>query len=129
MVQFSGLQARGVVDGFAELIAKLSLTVHACSIMPDHVHLVLGRRQRDTEEIVGLLKRAGTRKLNKIGINPMKEFCGSDGKLPSVWSENSWIVYINTAVQMREAIGYVEKNPIRAGLRRQQWGFVMPYVQ
>src|SRR5258708_4423879 len=49
-VTFTGLQARAVVDGFAALVEKLRLRVHACSIMPDHVHLVLGRRNRDVEE-------------------------------------------------------------------------------
>src|SRR6266850_6659376 len=42
-VQFSGLQARAVGQGFADYFAKSKVPVWACAILPDHVHLVVGR--------------------------------------------------------------------------------------
>src|SRR5689334_2056391 len=42
-VVFSGVQARAVARGFASVCAKSSYIVHACSIMPQHIHLVIRR--------------------------------------------------------------------------------------
>ncbi|HEY2881392.1 MAG TPA: hypothetical protein VGJ15_03140 [Pirellulales bacterium] len=128
-VQFTGLQAKAIIDGFDSLVNQLKLTVHACSILPDHVHLVLGRRRRDSEEIAEMLKRAGTRRLNKAGINPMASFKQPNGRTPNPWAAGGWIVYIDSVRQMRHTIGYVELNPEKAGLRRQQWRFVTPFVE
>ncbi len=55
-VQFSGVQARAVGRGFAKAVEELELKVFACSIMPDHVHLVTGRHARDVEYLAGFLK-------------------------------------------------------------------------
>src|SRR3954465_15787996 len=40
-VEFNGLQARAVGEGFAEYVRKSGLVVWACAIMTDHVHLVV----------------------------------------------------------------------------------------
>jgi REP element-mobilizing transposase RayT len=127
-VRFTGLQARCIGDGFADLTSKLGLTVYVCSIMPDHAHLVLGRRHRDTEEIAEMLKRAGTRKLNEAGIHPMNSHRTASGRLPSPWAKHGWIVFIDTPRQMHNAIRYVQTNPIHTGLPRQRWTFVTPSV-
>jgi REP-associated tyrosine transposase len=42
-VRFNGVQAREVARGVQEAGEVLGLTVHACAVMPDHVHLVTGR--------------------------------------------------------------------------------------
>lgn len=127
-VKFSGLQARTIIDGFAGLIEKLQLVVHACAIMPDHVHLVLPRRQLDIEEVSEMLKRAGTRRLNKLRLNPMQNYVRRNGRIPSLWADKGWVVFIDAPPQMRSAIEYVEMNPLKAGLKRQQWSFVVPYI-
>src|SRR5436309_10797776 len=42
-VQFSGIQARAVGRGFANSVQRGGLIVWACSLLPEHVHLVIGR--------------------------------------------------------------------------------------
>ena len=58
----------------------------------------------------------------------MRNFPRANGRLPSPWAERGWKVMLFTVEQMRAAIRYVEENPVRAGVRRQQWAFVVPYV-
>src|SRR4029079_8455070 len=50
-VNFSGIQARAIGRGFAAYAAKSSLTIHACAILPDHVHLVLARHLLAVEKL------------------------------------------------------------------------------
>src|SRR5215468_7580043 len=42
-VQFSGVQARAVARGFQEYVRNSGLVVWACSILPEHVHVVIAR--------------------------------------------------------------------------------------
>jgi hypothetical protein len=63
-VALNGVQARAVARGIAAVIPKVGLVVHACAIMPDHVHLVVARHALDGDELLSCFKRAGTRGLN-----------------------------------------------------------------
>ncbi len=98
--------------GFGEQVRKSAYVAYACCVMPDHVHLVLGRGSYPVEQMVNLLKGAATRRL-AIGRSP--------------WAQGLWKVFLNTAQDIERAIGYVEDNPIRAGLKGQRWSFVIPY--
>jgi REP element-mobilizing transposase RayT len=124
----SGIQARAVARGIAAICPKVKLVIHACSIMPDHIHVVVAAHRFDGDEIIACLKRAGTGGMNDERLHPLSKFTRASGKQPSPWAERGWKVKLFTAAQMRAAIRYVEKNPIRAGLRPQRWSFVVPYL-
>jgi hypothetical protein len=51
-VKFTGLQARSVGVGFANAVAKSGLTIWACSILSEHVHLVVARSHLMIEQVV-----------------------------------------------------------------------------
>jgi REP element-mobilizing transposase RayT len=127
-VELSGLQARAVGRGIAATIPKVGLTIHACAIMPDHMHVVVAAHRFDGDEIIAYLKRAGTRGMNDEGLHPLREFARKSGKHPSPWAEGGWKVMLFTPAQMRARIRYVEGNPVQAGLPRQRWSFVAPYL-
>src|SRR5262249_27191489 len=55
-VVLSGLQARAVGQGFANGVRKSDYTIWACSILPQHVHLVIARHSYEVEKIANLLK-------------------------------------------------------------------------
>ena len=55
-VNFTGLQARAVARGFAGYVKRTGLPVWACAILPDHVHLVVGRSGMPVERLVIQLK-------------------------------------------------------------------------
>ena len=126
-VRFSGVQARAVGRGFARAIEDLELTVDACSIMPDHVHLVTARHRRDVEYLAGFLKRAATRQLSAEDLHPLQQYRQRNGRVPSPWADGGWEVYLNTPEDIRQRIRYVEENPAKEGLPRQKWPFVVPY--
>ncbi|MCH7752798.1 MAG: hypothetical protein IH898_11665 [Planctomycetes bacterium] len=86
-VVFTGIQARAIGTGFATIVAKLQLTVHACAILPEHVHAVVAAHRLDGDAITEALKRAGTRRLNGEAVAPYgsdyhdSSACGGSGIL------------------------------------------------
>ncbi len=55
-VLFTGLQARSIARGFSRAIDEGDYPVHACSILPDHVHLVIGDHERRFQQITSHLR-------------------------------------------------------------------------
>ena len=88
-VHFTGLQARAVGHGFAERTASSGLTILACSILPDHVHLVVRRHRYHVEQVVNLLKGAATRRLLAEGRHPFAAFAAPGQRPPPVWARRS----------------------------------------
>lgn len=84
-VRLSGLQARAVGRGFAVVIEKAGFFVHACAILPCHVHLVLARHEYRVEQMINLLKGGATRRLIEEGLHPLQEYPQKDGSFPSPW--------------------------------------------
>lgn len=85
-VRFSGVQARAVGRGLGDFVEKSGLSVRACSILPEHVHLVVGRFRYKVEQIVNLLKGEATRRLSQEGLHPFVHVPGDDGKPRSPWA-------------------------------------------
>jgi hypothetical protein len=48
--------------------------------------------------------------------------------VPEAWAEGLWKVFLFTPQDVQRAIRYVENNPPREGLPRQDWEFVVPYL-
>src|SRR5688500_17185161 len=59
-VVFSGAQALAIARGFATYVQRSGCIIHACSILPKHVHLVIARHRYPIERIANLLKGAAT---------------------------------------------------------------------
>ncbi|NJL31262.1 MAG: hypothetical protein HC898_06315 [Phycisphaerales bacterium] len=121
-VQLTGEQALHVAKGFAAYSHRGSLVIHACCIMPDHVHMVLARHRHPIERLVNLLKGAATRELIQAGVHPLSP--AQRANRDSIWAANTgWVVYLNTPQAIRRCVKYVEMNPVKAGLRPQRWSF------
>ncbi|MEM9416156.1 MAG: transposase [Planctomycetota bacterium] len=121
-VTLDGLQARSVANGFAAACVKSAITLHACAILPDHVHLVVARHRYKIEQTVNLLKGEATKRLRADGLDPNPERVGH-----SPWSAGFWKVYLNSPESIWKAIKYVEANPVKDGKRPQHWSFVRAY--
>jgi len=128
-VVFTAEQARCVAEGIGRAVREAGYVVYACSVMPDHVHLVIARHPRAVKQIVGHLKARATRVLNESGLNPQGDYRVPDGRVPSPWVEGCWTVFLDSHADITRAIAYVENNPIREGLKAQHWTFVTPYLQ
>lgn len=122
-VRLSGMQARAVARGFAQIVEKAGYLIFACSIMPDHIHLVIGRFRYDVVQVANLMKGAATHRLLAEGLHPLAK----DGSLPSPWASKVWKVFLDCDEDVRRAIEYTEGNPEKDGLTPQAWSFVTRY--
>jgi REP element-mobilizing transposase RayT len=125
-VVFNGQQALSLGRGFGQQVAKSCYRVFACSILPTHVHLVVGRHSYAIEQVVRLLKQAASLRLLADGLHPFGR--GPDGQLPSAWEQDFRKIFLFTPGDVLRSIKYVEENPEKDGKRRQRWPFVIPYV-
>ena len=127
-VTLTGEQALAIGNGFGGLARKSELGVWACSILPEHVHLVLARHRYRIEQATNLLKSEATRRLLQKNLHPMKQFqkTGED-RLPSVWGEGQCKVYLEDEEAIENAIRYVAENPMREDKPPQHWSFVTAF--
>ena len=128
LVILSGRQALAVGIGFKRAIEESAYVVHACSILPEHAHLVVARHEHQAEQIAGHLKGRATQQLALEDLHPLAQCRQPDGTVPSPWARKGWSVFLHTDERIREAIEYVEENPLKEGKPRQRWSFVVPYV-
>jgi REP element-mobilizing transposase RayT len=124
-LRFTGLQARAVGRGFANYFERTSFQVWACAIMPDHVHLVVGRSRMSVEQLVIQLKGAAARQLMAEECHPFAGSPDARGRLPKCFVRGEWSVFLQSH-EIDRSIRYVERNPVRQGMARQRWSFVKP---
>jgi REP element-mobilizing transposase RayT len=123
-VRFTGSQARAIARGFAIAINESAYQVLACSILPDHVHVLVRRHDRDIGKILGHLKSRATQQLVAEGLHPFAHLARADERFPSVWADRSWKVFLDSDDDVARAIEYVRSNPLKEGLKEQHWSFV-----
>src|SRR6266851_7962690 len=92
------------------MVAKAQYQVYACSILPNHVHMVIGRHHYKAETIVRLLKAEATTEL----INDAR-WPRANRSPPSPWARKCWKVFLNSDADIVNAIKYVEDNPLKEG--------------
>ena len=97
--------------GFARVVQRLGLTVRACAIMNDHVHLLSLRSKHRVEYVFGQFKSQATHAL---------------GVARTPWAKGAWKVFIEDEETIASAARYIEMNPIKAGREPQHWDFVTP---
>ncbi|MBV8780197.1 MAG: transposase, partial [Phycisphaerae bacterium] len=121
-VKFDGRQARAIGRGFSIACRDAGHRFRACSILPEHVHAVVDRHEREAHRIVGHLKAAATRQLRAEKLHP---FDDGGERVPTFWAENCWKVFLNDGDAIIRAIDYVNANPAKEGLAPQTWSFVI----
>ena len=124
-VAFSGLQARAIGQGFGRYVARSRLSVWACAILPDHVHVVVGRPAMAVEQLVIQLKGDATRSLIEEGVHPFADVKDRQGRPPKCFARGEWKVFLDPE-DVTRAIRYVEENPVKEGKPPQRWSFVVP---
>ena len=106
---------------FAETAAQMELPVHACAVLPNHAHMVVGRGPLAYERIVNRLKgRSAQRVRETRGLTVASQ----RAQRAPVWTQGYWVRYIDHLEQMQLAIDYVNRNPVRDGLGQQKWTFI-----
>ncbi|HEY3968031.1 MAG TPA: transposase [Planctomycetaceae bacterium] len=126
-MQFTGDQARDIGRAFGKIAARNNYTIWACSILPEHAHLVIARHTYQVESIVTLLKGESTRELIQSGSHPLAMHAKRGSRPPKMWSRGEWKVYLDSNQAIENAMRYVEENPEQDGKPKQKWRFVSPF--
>ena len=126
-VTFNGLQARAVARGFAHAIRRSSYVLHACAILPDHVHMIVARHEQRIEQVVQQFKGEATKQLLSEAMHPLSVFVRGDDKPATPWARKCWKVFLDREEDVLRAIRYVENNPTKEGLAIQPWKFIVPW--
>jgi len=127
-VSLNPIQIQAIAEGFAEQVAKSNYTVWACSILPEHTHLVIARHTYKVEQVVNLLKGTATKKCLDTGCHPLQKFALPGERPPRMWVEHEWKVFLDSEAAIEAAIRYVEENPLKESLPAQSWPFVTPFA-
>ena len=127
-VRFSDQQARDIGEAIGECTQKAGVSVWACAIMPDHIHLVVGVGRLHPRDLAIRLKGHATTRLIETGRHPFLAEV-SPGKRPEkCFARGEWTAFLDTPDDVIRAIQYVEQNPIKDGLPPQKWSFVVAPV-
>jgi REP element-mobilizing transposase RayT len=118
-VEITGVQAVAVVEGFRQACEEGGYRIHACAVLPEHFHLVIGQHQRKIRTIVGHLKSDATRRLKEVELWNFGD--------RTMWGAHGWNVYLDNIPAVKRAIRYVEANPEKEGKKRQRWSIVTPF--
>ncbi len=109
---------------------KCGYPVFACSILPDHVHMVIGRLPHDVEQAAArLLKQAASIQLETDGLHPFLRYRDPLGKLPTPWGKGCWKVFLDLgAATSNGRFDTSRIIPWKEGKSRQTWSFVTRYA-
>ncbi|MGN6367181.1 MAG: transposase [Phycisphaerae bacterium] len=126
-VSFTGRQSLAIAHGFQHAITRSRFTLHACSILPEHVHLVVARHTYPIERVRQQLKGEAAKSLRTENLHPFQTILQRNNQPHSPWADEAWDVYLDTPADIHRAIRYVEQNPIKEGNPPQHWPFTTPY--
>ncbi len=126
-VRFTAEQCRAIGMGFLKYTARSGRVIHACSILPTHVQLVVMRMPYPIEHVSNLLKGAATAELLQRGLHPFADQPHRNGKLPTPWTRHEWSCFLDSEQDIRRSINYTEQNPIKENKPPQHWQCVTPY--
>lgn len=126
-VTFNAEQTPVIAHGMAHAAQEGNYIIHACAILPAHVHLVLARHERPIGQISAHIKGRATQALQNAGLHPLAGYQDGQGKCPSPWAQKGWKVFLDSGFDLVRAIKYVEQNPPKEGKPMQRWAFVVPY--
>lgn len=127
-VSIDGQQALSIGQAFAKQCVKSNYTIWACSILPEHTHLILARHTYKVEQMANLLKGAATSRLMEQANHPMQSFASEGERPPRMWAAREWKQYLDSELAIEQAIRYVDDNPEKEGKPRQRWSFVTPFA-
>jgi len=117
-LRLTGKQAIAVAHGFDAAVRESGMAIFSCAILPEHVHLVIGKHEYPVERVAAELKARANKR--------MRSECGWPVGRP-MWANGFWKVFLNNPEGMIRAIKYVNANPIKEGNKLQHWDFVTAY--
>ena len=118
LLTFGASEVRLISQAFAEVCEREAYTCYACAIMPDHVHVLIRKHKHLAEQMILNLQDHSRMTLRNANLRPDDH---------PVWGGSGWKVFLDHPEDIERTIRYIEDNPIKLCLPRQQWPFVRPY--
>jgi hypothetical protein len=115
---FTANEVQIIAQTFAKAIADKRWVCHACAIMPEHVHVLMGRRLDTAETMVETFQQQSRAALIDAGCFP---------PMHAVWTAGRRVIYKSSPPAMASCVEYIENNPREIGLPEQRWDYVTPY--
>jgi REP element-mobilizing transposase RayT len=120
LLTFADAEIAAIAEASATVVRECKYTCYAYAIMPDHVHVLVRKHKHLAEDMIVNLQRASREQLQALQFRDENQRTWSSG--------GGWKVFLDHPDEVRRTIGYIEDNPTKIGLPRQQWGFVTtPY--
>jgi REP element-mobilizing transposase RayT len=107
-----------IAESFREAITNHRYTCYACAIMPDHIHILIRKHKHVAEDMIANLQEHSRLRLRTARLRTTDH---------PVWGGPGWKVFLDSPEDIRRTIRYIEDNPIKIRLPRQQWDFVTEY--
>jgi REP element-mobilizing transposase RayT len=102
-----------------EEIAARGYTCYACTVMPDHVHLLIRRHRDKAEQMIECFQAKTRAALIEQGKRAITH---------PVWAAGpGWKGFINMRADFEREIIYIRQNPEKIGKPEQKWPFVKKY--
>jgi REP element-mobilizing transposase RayT len=121
-VSFSDEQVEVVGCAFGEQAKRSQFRVYACAIQAEHAHLVIARHHYKIEQVGRVLRQAATLKLLETGLHPFAALRSPTGRLPSVWEQDFWRVYLFNDDDIQRSLDYCA---MQTGKR--DWDWLTPF--
>jgi REP element-mobilizing transposase RayT len=126
-VKLQGIQAVSAARGFARVARDNGYSLYALSILPEHVHMVIGRHHYSIEQVVRALKQGATEELINDDRHPLRDYQTAEGAPPPPWARGCWKVFLDEEADIARAVKYVNGNPEKEHLAPQRWSCVCPW--
>ncbi len=127
-VRFSDAQVAAIAQGLAVACANYGYRIWACSILPEHAHLVVARHRYKAEFVANKMKASTTRQLLDQRLHPLAQYAEPGKRPPRMWAERQWISFLDSEMAIDDAISYVIANPDKEGKPIQSWDVVIPFA-
>ncbi len=117
LLTFTREEIQTVAQSFRTCLKNHRYTCYACAIMPDHVHVLLRKHKHRAEEMTLNFQEQSRLDLQKSAARPAHP----------VWGGPGWKVFLDHPDGIRRTIRYIDNNPGKIRLPRQEWDFVKEY--
>jgi REP element-mobilizing transposase RayT len=119
LLTFDAAAREEIGKAFGEVIAARRYTCYACTVMPDHVHVLIRKHKEQAEEMVDAFRQASRERLIAADFRSADHPTWSDGTARTV--------YLDHPDQVRRTMQYIEENPLPLHLPIQRWPFAKVY--
>ena len=115
---FDGGMREMIANSFAATAQRVGYQIYACAVLRNHAHLVVPRHQHRHEVMWRTFAESAAVALrDSFGISERHR----------IWGNRPYSKFLYTPHDVETRIDYVNDNPEKEGLPRQQWYFITSY--